>query len=423
MDFDNENFDNKSNRERRRNKEQDKTVTKNKLVPVIIPLVVAVFVVCTLAVSGKVTAHRDVDAPTATVSQAAANEQTTKKATKQNAKVTLVAVGDNLIHNTLISAGQQEDGSLNYDSFYDNIEKYIKPADIAIINQETMLGGESFDYSGYPMFNTPWEVGDAAINAGFDVFTCATNHSMDVGASGIEKECEYFENHSEVTHIGTYTDENDYNNITYVEKNDIKFAMLNYTFGTNGISIPEDQPYLISMLTEEKVTTDITEARKHADVVVVFPHWGTENSHDVSEQQEKYTKIFSDLGVDIVVGTHPHVLQPVEWYTNQETGKKMLVYYSIGNFISHQVNLDQMCGGMAEITVERIDGKIEITNAKLAPVIDYYHNTGDGYKFSVYKLSDYNDDLASEQAQDGATVDYFTNLSKQNISEEFLDLN
>lgn len=396
-----------------------KKADKKDILSVVIPLIVAAAVIIALVISGNIAKNRDVSAPTVAESQKA----TTQPTEIEDTKVTLVAVGDNLIHNTLIEAGEQEDGTLDYNSFYENISTYISAADIACINQETMLGGSSFEYSGYPTFNTPWEVGEAAINAGFDVFTCATNHTMDVGSAGIEKELEFFSKHPEVTHIGTNASEEQYNEITYLEKNDITFALLNYTYGTNGISIPEDKPYIVNMLTEEKVTKDITEARKHADVVIVFPHWGTENSHDVSESQEKYVKLFSKLGVDIVIGTHPHVLQPVEWYENEETGRKMLVYYSIGNFISHQTNLNQMCGGMAEITVERIDGEIQITNAKLAPVIDYYRNTGSGYKFSVYKLSDYTDDLANSQAQDGATVDYFTKLSKDIVSEEFLDLN
>lgn len=389
------------------------------ILPVLIPLIAAVLVVSALAVSGKIAKNNDGASSTATVSQVAA----TQSSEPEDTKVSLVAVGDNLIHNTLIAAGEQEDASLNYDSFYENISSYIKDADIAVINQETMLGGSSFEYSGYPMFNTPWEVGEAAVNAGFDVFTCATNHSMDVGSAGIEKELEFFSKHKEITHIGTNATEEDYNKITYLEKNDLTFALLNYTYGTNGISIPEDKPYIVNLLDEDKVKKDIKEARKNADIVIVFPHWGTENSHDTNEQQKKYIKIFSELGVDIVIGTHPHVLQKVEWVKNNETGKKMLVYYSIGNFISHQTNLNQMCGGMAEITVERIDGNIKITNAKLAPVIDYYKRTDSGYKFSVYKLSDYTEDLASSQAQDGATVKYFTNLSKEIISEEFLDLN
>ncbi|MCR5208366.1 MAG: CapA family protein [Eubacterium sp.] len=395
-------------------------MNKKKLIPVLIPFIAAVIVVCALAVSGKVAKTANIN-PTAT--KIAAVEKTTEETTlPKKSKVTLIAVGDNLIHNTLIDAGEQDDGTLDYNSFYEDIRKYVQEADIAVINQETMLGGDAFEYSGYPMFNTPWEVGEAAINAGFDVFTCATNHTMDKGSAGIAKELEFFAQHPEVVHLGTFASEEDYNKITYYEKNDIKFALLNYTYGTNGIPIPEDKPYVVKMLTEENVRKDIAEARKNADFVIVFPHWGTENSHEVNSQQRKYIKIFSELGVDMVIGTHPHVLQKVEWVTNETSGKKMLVYYSIGNFISHQVNLNQMCGGMAEVTIERNGDEISITNAKLAPVIDFYTNTGSGYRFSVYKLSDYTDDLAEKQAQGGATVKYFTNLSKEVISEEFLDL-
>ena len=393
-------------------------IDKSKWLPVLIPVLAAAVVISGLAVSGNVAKKQDLASPTATQTQ----EAVTETAAPKDSKVTLVAVGDNLIHNTLIAAGEKDDGTLDYHSFYESIGGYIQAADIAVINQETMLGGDSFEYSGYPLFNTPWEVGEAAIDAGFDVFTCATNHSMDKGSAGIEKELEFFSQYPEIVHVGTNANEEDYNTITYSTVNDIKFAWLNYTYGTNGISIPEDKPYIVNMLDEEKVTKDITEARANADVVVVLPHWGTENSHDVNEQQRKYVKLFSDLGVDLVIGTHPHVLQKVEWVTNEETGKKMLVYYSIGNFISHQTNLNQMCGGMAELTVERKGGNIEITNAKLAPVIDYYARTGSGYRFSVYKICDYTDDLADSQYQDGASVSYFTNLSKKIISEEFLDL-
>lgn len=400
---------------------KEKKQPNSNLLGIIIPICIAIAVVIGLAISGKVTSNRDKVNPTVTAKKQAVSESVTEP---QDAKVTIVAVGDNLIHNTLIDAGKQDDGSLDYSAFYENISTYIKSADIACINQETMLGGKDFEYQGYPMFNTPWEVGTAAINAGFDVFTCATNHSLDVQKfAGIEKECEFFKNHPEVVHIGTNSTEEEYNTVTYYEKNGIKFALLNYTYGTNGISIPEDKPWCIDMLDEDKVKADLKKARANADCVIVFPHWGTENSHEINDLQKKYVKIFSDGGADIVIGTHPHVLQPVEWVTNEATGKKMIVYYSIGNFISHQTNLNQLCGGMAELTVERIDGKIQVTSAQLAPVVDFYRNTGNGYKFSVYRLSDYTDDIASEHAKDGASVKYFTNLSKKIIGEEFLDLN
>lgn len=397
---------------------------KKKLWSVLLPVLVAAAVLIGLAVSGAITKHADEKKPTAPTEVSAVNAQE-KDATAETigkSKVSLVAVGDNLIHNTLIAAGEQEDGSLDYHAFYNEIKKYIEPADIAVINQETILGGNAFDYSGYPSFNSPWEIGDAAIDAGFDIFTCATNHVMDMGSSGVEKELEYFNAHKEVVHLGTNSSEEAAAKITYYEKNNITFAMLNYTYGTNGVSLPADKPWLVDLMDKEKIKKDVMEARKNADVVIVFPHWGTENSHDVSDYQKEYTQLFSDLGVDIVIGTHPHVLQPVEWVENKSSGRRMLVYYSLGNFISHQINLNQLCGGMAEITIEKNNGEIQISSAKLAPVICHYTRSGDAYTFSVYKLSDYTDDLAERHAQKGATVKYFTSLSQKVISEDFLDL-
>ena len=390
-----------------------------KVLNILIPLLVAAVTVSSLAIAGRVSKNYNENTPSFNNGQT--TEPVTDNGEQEDASVTLLAAGDNLIHMQIIASGENEDGTLDYNYMYENIKPYIEAADVAVINQETRLGGSSFEYSGYPVFNSPWEVGEAAINAGFDVFTLATDHSMDVGEAGIEKELEFFSKYPDVTHIGTNLTEEDYNSVTYVTVNGIKLAMLNYTFGTNGISIPEDKPYLINILSEDKVKKDVEEAKQNADAVIVFPHWGTENSADISEQQQTYTKLFAKLGVDVVIGTHPHILQKVEWVTDESTGHKTLVYYSLGNFISRHLNLNQMCGGLAEITIEKSAGTVEIKSAKLTPVIDYYTKDGENYKFSVYKLSDYTDDIAATQAQDGATVEYFTELVKQTVSEEFLD--
>lgn len=393
---------------------------KKKLAGVIVPVVLAVLVICGFAVSGHITKNMDSEMPTAQTT----SEVTTQATTNAVSSVSLVAVGDNLIHNTLISAGEQEDGSLDYSSFYENIKNDISSADIAVINQETILGGSEFEYTGYPVFNSPWEIGTAAIDAGFDIFTCATNHSLDKGYAGIEQECAFFDQHPEVVHVGTNDSEEDYNSIIYYEKNSIRFAILNYTYGTNGIPIPESSPWCVNMMDKEKITADVNAAKQNADVIIVFPHWGTENSTSVSDYQREYVQLFSDLGVDIVIGTHPHVLQPVEWVENETTGKKMLVYYSLGNFISHQTSLNQLCGGMAEIKIEKKNGEISITSAKLVPVVCWYKSSGDKYEFSVYKLSDYTDSIADSHAQrsNGATPDYFREYASDIVSDEILDM-
>lgn len=401
------------------NKKRTPKLNIRALLPFMIPFLVAALVISSLAIAGKIT-------KSATKLTTAGKVEQTTSATGNNknedATVNIVAVGDNLIHMPIVTSGEQEDGSLNYDAMYASIAPYIQAADLAVINQETVLGGDSFAYDGPPKYNSPWEIGDAAVKAGFDVFTCATNHAMDMGTAGIEKENEFFSGYPEVIHTGTNLTEEDAQQITYATVNGIRFALLNYTYGTNGLPVPEDKPYLINMLDEAKITEDVTQARKNADIVMVFVHWGAQNSYDINEQQQTYTQLFSDLGVDIVIGTHPHVLQKVEWVSNDETGKDMLVYYSLGNFISHQQNLDQLCGGMAEITVERKGGDISITNAKLAPVITFFERNGEKYTFGVYRLNDYTDELAQRHAQEGATADYFTDLAKDNIDKDFLDI-
>ncbi|MGN1203171.1 MAG: CapA family protein [Eubacterium sp.] len=395
---------------------------KSKLL-ILIPIILAIIVITAFAVSGSITKKADEKTPTATTAVSVANqEETTTKKQAVNSKVTLIAVGDNLIHNTLIEAGEQVDGTLNYTSLYANIKPDIEKADIAVIDQETILGGSSFEYTGYPIFNSPWEIGDAAIDAGFDIFNCATNHTMDKGWAGIEKEIEFFSDKN-VVQLGVNADEREYNEITYYEKNGITFSLLNYTYGTNGIPLPDDKPWCVNLLDKEKVTADIKEAREHSDVVIVFPHWGTENSHDISDYQKEYTKLFSDLGVDIVIGCHPHVLQPVEWVTNETTGKKMIVYYSLGNFISHQIELDQLCGGIAQLTIEKHGDEIEITSAKLVPIVCHYNRQDNGkFKFDVYKLGDYTDDLAATHSQSGGTVEYYTDMVNEVIDSQFISL-
>lgn len=396
--------------------------SKNKLLSVLIPLVVAIVAVVALAISGRVTSNSNATQPTV---KKTAETTTVEETTEDNTvySVSILAVGDNLIHDTLYQSGEKSDGTRDYSDFYKNVKNYVQAADIAIINQETILGGDVREFSGYPMFNSPQEVGDAAVEAGFDVFTCATNHAMDVYSKGIESELNWFNTkHPEVVHTGLNASEEDYNKITYYEKNNIKFAFLNYTYGTNGIPLPDDKPWIVNLLDKDKITKDMTEARANADVVIVFPHWGIEYNMDVSDEQREYTKLFSDLGADIVIGCHPHVIEPVEWYTNETTGKKMLVYYSLGNYISHQHDLETLLGGMAEITVEKQGDTVTITNAKMAGIVDFYERRSEGgYTFSPYKLTDYTDEIASRHRYDYATPENLNELFNSTIAEEFRD--
>lgn len=339
-------------------------------------------------------------------------------AEEETNSVNLLAVGDNLIHIEVIKSGEQEDGSYNYDHLYANVKDVISAADIAVINQETILGGSDFPYSGYPNFNSPTQIGDALIAAGFDVVLHATNHTMDKGLKAVNNTFSYWKEHPEITVVGINESEEAGKQIKIVEKNGIKIAMLNYTYGLNGHSLPKDKPYLVNMLDKEKMAEDIKKAEAEADFTIVFPHWGTEYVYEPTKSQRELTRFFYELGVDLVIGTHPHVLQPVEWIET-DGDHRMLVYYSLGNFMSYQREAPRMLGGIANIRIIKDDSGAYIDEASITPIVTHYENGPKDYHYGIYKLDDYNADLAqlhgvSELAKKGSfTYEGTLSLAKE----------
>ncbi|HWT74725.1 MAG TPA: CapA family protein [Mobilitalea sp.] len=332
--------------------------------------------------------------------------------------VKLLAVGDNLIHIQVIDSGRQADGTYNYDNLYSNIKADISAADIAVINQETILGGNEKPYSGYPNFNSPDEIGTAVINAGFDVVLHATNHSMDMGTKGIEHTLWFWSQHPQIKVLGINQSKEAQEQIPIIEKNGIKIAMLNYTYGLNGYTLPKDKPYLVNLFDKEKMKADIQKAEELADFTIVFPHWGSEYTYNIDSVQEELTKFFYENGVDLVIGSHPHVLEPVKWIET-EKNHRMLVYYSLGNFMSYQKEAPRMLGGIANVTITKDGTGTYISDASITPIITHYENGPDDYNYAIYKLSDYNEELArvhgvSEIARNGPlTYQNTLNLAKE----------
>lgn len=311
-------------------------------------------------------------------------------------QVSLLAVGDDLVHGSTLNGGLQEDGSYDFNGFYTHLTDEISSVDLAIINQETILGGAEFEYAGYPRFNTPDAMGHAIVNAGFDVILHATNHTMDKGSKGVENCLSFWKtNYPEVTVLGIYDSKEAQDTITVVEKNGIRIAMLNYTYSLNGISVPENKKYLVTLLSwnnRDYIRKQIRAAKEVSDFVIVFPHWGTEYVYEPDKNQVFWTSLFAEEGVDLVIGTHPHVLEPVEWITRSD-GKQMLVFYSLGNFISGQIEAPRLLGGMAEVTLTETETGIEITAASVIPVVTHYSDhVGDG-TYSTYRLSEYTQEL------------------------------
>jgi poly-gamma-glutamate synthesis protein (capsule biosynthesis protein) len=313
--------------------------------------------------------------------------------TSPASEVTLLAVGDNLIHIEVVQSGKQENGTLNYDYLYSNLKEQITAADIAVVNQETIFGGEDFAYSGYPNFNSPTEIGDALIDAGFDVVLHATNHTMDKGLRGVKNTFAYWKSKPEIRVLGINETEEASDNITVIEKNGIKLAMLNYTYSLNGYSLPKDRPYLVNLLNKKKMARDIAKAEETADLTVVFPHWGSEYVYTATPMQKDLTEFFYENGVDLVIGSHPHVIEPVEWIaTNKD--HRMLVYYSLGNFMSYQKEAPRMLGAMAEVTINKDENGAYISNAAITPIVTHYENGPADFHYGIYKLDEYTPALA-----------------------------
>ncbi len=292
---------------------------------------------------------------------------------REEAEVSFVVFGDNLIHEPIYTYGlnhQQE-----FDFLYDNVRDIISKNDISVINQETPLVDDPKEYGGYPAFGTPIQVGEAIVDAEFDVVTCATNHALDRGSKGIHTTKEFFTEH-DVLCLGIQTSEEERKPFEVIMRNDMKFALLNYTYGINGISLPEEHPHMVHLLGDEaQIREDIRRAKEEADAVVVFVHWGTENAEEPDAFQEKWTDVFLDCRVDVVVGTHPHVLQPYEVLEGKE-GHRMLVYYSIGNFVSAQPEKSCVKGGMAHFTIASVPGGAKVTEYGLSPLVIHWQKGG-----------------------------------------------
>ena len=320
--------------------------------------------------------------------------------------ITLMAVGDNLLHMGIVNTGKQSDGSYDYSFLFENISAYLDKADIKVINQETIFAGNELGFSGFPTFNSPTEVGDAIAAAGFNVVLHATNHAADQGIKGIEHSVSFWEQYPEVLVTGIAGDE-PVLDIPFVEVGDIKFAILNYTYGPNSETIGPSLRKHLNMLCNydektgridfttlnPKVTEDIEAAKEAADIVIVFPHWGTEYKTTPSKYQIKFAQEMAEAGADLIIGTHPHVPQPVEWIT-AENGNRTLCYYSLGNYVSTQKRAECMLEGMAWVTFHVSEDGINISDKTtgILPMVCQY--TGGFRLENVYFLEEYTEEMA-----------------------------
>ncbi len=285
-----------------------------------------------------------------------------QNANLSNEKISLLFLGDIMGHDEQIwSAENRETHTYNYDDVFQYIKDEISEADIAIANFEVTLAGSP--YSGYPTFSSPTPLAAACINAGIDVFATANNHAADRGKKGILSTI-YRLDSLGIPHTGTFSDPAARDTLypMIIEKNGISLALLNYTYATNGITVPP--PVIVNMLERNTVTADIEKAKsKNPDAIILFLHWGTEYDTVPSKTQTDLAEYFFSRGVDLIIGSHPHVLQRMEW-TKSETGMKdRIVVYSLGNYASNQRRTRTDGGTMVRIELTKEADSLYVSDA------------------------------------------------------------
>jgi poly-gamma-glutamate synthesis protein (capsule biosynthesis protein) len=336
--------------------------------------------------------------------------------------LTIVAAGDNLYHDVMIRP--PGGGVYDFGPFYSEIKAFIEPADIAFINQETLLAGEDFGFSGYPQFNTPQEAGRALAAAGFDVVSHATNHIMDKGERAVFATMDFWDSVPGVLYLGIRRSEEERKKPAIIEKNNIKTGFLAYTYGTNGIPVPGDKPWLVSLIDTEIMAGEIDALRPLCDFLVVSMHWGNEYEHEYNSRQKALAVFLAEHGVDLVIGHHPHVIQPFE-YLPRPDGGTTLCFYSLGNFISAQTRGPTLLGGLLYVRLKKDASGLAVDRAGVIPTVTHYEGNFTGFK--VYPLSAYTDELAAKHGkrQPEAELDaaYFTALARRVFNGGIIDYN
>ena len=303
-------------------------------------------------------------------------------------EVKMIMVGDALIHDRLYNTVRNEDGSYDFKPTIQYIKPIITKYDLKYYNQETILGGAELGYSSYPQFNSPNEVGDAFLDAGYNLVSLATNHTMDKGERGVLNSVNYWKSKKNVVYSGQWSSWDERNEVHVYDINGISYAFFSYTTWTNGLETPNGKEYLNNVYSDEKAANDISKIRDLVDVVIVAMHWGTEYSLDVSSSQQYIANYLAGLGVDLIIGSHPHVVEPVEYINNGKT----FVIYSLGNFLSAQYGIDRLTGLMVEVTIKKVvdvDGTITVSIESPKAELTYTQ-TNDYTKYRVYPYSKLN---------------------------------
>ena len=309
----------------------------------------------------------------------------------KSTKITLTMVGDALVH-TPIYKSAIKGKIFDFSYLFSEVKGELENSDLLYYNAETIIGGEELGYSGYPRFNTPKEFAEEMIYLGFNVVSRANNHTLDMGEAGIINACNFWNKHPEVLTNGSACTKDERDSIKIYEKEGISYSLLSYTLTTNGLKAKE--PYYINIYSDEVVKRDIDLIKDSTDVIIVAMHWGDEYKFLPNEEQKRIATYLASLGVNIVIGTHPHVIEPIEWIGNT------LVLYSLGNFVSGQSydnDYARRIGLITNIDIIKVETESEkriVLNNLNTSLIYTYSNLK---KYQVIPFSKLNESLLKDK--------------------------
>ncbi len=328
--------------------------------------------------------------------------------------VTLMALGDDLIHNCIYWSAELPEGGYDFTRFFSDIRPTVEQYDIACIHQETILVRDRALISNYPVFGTPVEIADALRETGFDVVSCAGNHCFDKGETGIRDTIETFrETCPEITLLGIHDSQADARELRIVEKNGIRIAMFNYTYGLN-YAQPKNAWMVDTFSDEQAIAEDLRRAHEQADFVVVFAHWGEEDTFAPNSYQTGWAEALADAGADLIIGCHTHTLQPLG-AVECAGGRTVPVFFGLGNFLSHQIEAKNMLGGMASVTICKDADGTRVESCELLPTVNVIIRDPDSgwYNYRPMLLSDYTADIAATHRVEGCSVEQMNRLYEQ----------
>lgn len=305
---------------------------------------------------------------------------------------TLTAIGDVMCHNTqYMDAYDSDTGTYDFSYVFDNISSYTKTADICIGNLETSFAGKDRGYSNYPTFNSPDSLADSLKSIGVDVLSTAGNHALDMGFSGLSRTIDVLDK-ADISHLGTYKTQEDQDKVLIKYVKGVKIAFIDYTYGTNGISVPSDKKFCINLIDKDLIKKHIETAKnQNADMIVACMHWGTEYQTKQNSEQEELADFLFQNGVNVIIGNHPHVIQPMEKRTvTLEDGSTRdgFVVYALGNFICDQNAVNTRDSIILNLKITKhTDGSITIDNYDYVPIYMYKDTSVSKHKMKILDIN------------------------------------